>query len=91
MATLATYANKTDFTGPDVTIPADGPVQLLVHGRVSTYGHVLLQVKHGTAYQTYPELATFGFPAALQAELKANDVVRVVCEKCADASVEVRQ
>ncbi len=91
MATLATYENKTDFVGPDVTIPADGPVQLLVRGRVSTTGRVMLQLKHGTDYQTYPELVTYGFPTALQAELKANDVVRMVFEKCADASAEVRQ
>lgn len=91
MATLASYANKTDFTGPDVTIPADGPVQFLVHGRVSTYGRVMLQIKHGSEYQTYPELATYGFATALQAELKTNDIVRVVFEKCADAFAEVRQ
>lgn len=91
MATLASYANMTDFTGPDVTIPADGPVQLFVHGRVGTRGRVMMQIKHGTEYQTYPELSTHGFAAALQAELKANDVVRMVFEKCADASAEVRQ
>ncbi len=91
MATLAAHENQQDFTSPDITIPADGPVQFLVHGRVGTRGRVLLKLKHGTSYQLYPELATFGFPAAMQIELKANDIVQVVFENCQSASAEVRQ
>lgn len=92
MAILASYTEKADYTGPEVTITATGAVQFFAYGDLGQAGQVQLLVKAADdEFYPYPSLTIYAeSPDPLEVSLMADDVVKVLFHGCVSAGAELR-
>lgn len=92
MAVLDHFTDKQTFESAEITIPATGPVQLLVRGGFGADGLVRLLLKGAdNQFHAYRELTFQDHNSAVEIGLFAGDVVKLVFTDCSSASAELRQ
>ena len=92
MAVLAHYTGKQTFESEEITIPASGPVQLLVRGGFGADGLIRLLLKGADEqFHAYQELTFQDHNSAVEIGLFAGDVVKLTFADCTGASAELRQ
>ena len=88
---LASYANKTTSTAEaELTVPADGVVQFLLHGNPGDRAVVKVLLKTAnTNFTEFPEL-TFYKKTAVQFNVLKDDQIKVQFFDCVAANADVR-
>ena len=90
MTVLASYNDKSDFTGEELTVAATGTLQFRVRGPYGPRGVVRMLLKGADGvFHRYGDLNFRNASTAVEVNLLAGDVIKVQFENCVAASAEV--